>query len=145
MNYAMRFNLSMAIVAMVQHGAHAPNADGNTSVVQPSCAELVKPINASNPAKLPGETGEFTWTEAEQGFILGSFFWGYILTQIPGGMLSQKYGGKWVISIGLLITAILSFIIPPAARLGKEYLIAVRIIQGLAEVSYRIGAMLSYA
>ena len=39
--------------------------------------------------------GEFNWNEEEQGIILGCFFWGYIITQIPGGYLGQKIGGKW--------------------------------------------------
>jgi MFS family permease len=139
-NYAMRFNLSLAIVAMVRHTPHhAPsNATSNLTLVPQSCSELLKPFNASDPsasAGSGGESGEFDWTEAEQGFILGSFFWGYVLTQLPGGLLSQRYGGKWVVGLGLLLTAILTLFIPVAARSGKEYLIAVRIVQGLAEVS----------
>jgi len=34
--------------------------------------------------------GEFNWTRGEQGIILGSFFWGHVFTQIPGGMLAQR-------------------------------------------------------
>ena len=133
----MRFNLSMAIVAMVRRSGHRVHNDTtNGTIILESCAELMKSYNSSDPAlsSPPEEMGEFDWTEAQQGFILGSFFWGYVITQIPGGMLSQKYGGKWVVGFGLLLTAIFSLFVPVAARMGKEYLIAVRIIQGLAEV-----------
>ena len=72
-SYALRFNLSMAIVAMVKHRGHQVQlADGNGSVILESCAELVKPFNASNQAtSLPlEEAGEFDWNEAEQGLVL---------------------------------------------------------------------------
>ena len=38
------------------------------------------------------KTGEFNWDEYTQGIILGSFFYGYILTQIPGGYFAEKVG-----------------------------------------------------
>lgn len=28
--------------------------------------------------------GEFDWSPKDKGVILGSFFWGYVLTQMPG-------------------------------------------------------------
>ena len=34
--------------------------------------------------------------------ILGSFFYGYVLTQIPGGRLAEVWGGKWLYGIGTL-------------------------------------------
>ena len=34
---------------------------------------------------------DFTWDSNTQGFILGSFFYGYIVTQIPGGWLATRY------------------------------------------------------
>ena len=37
--------------------------------------------------------GEFTWSKLTQGYILSSFFYGYIVTQIPGGWLAGRYTG----------------------------------------------------
>ena len=37
---------------------------------------------------------DFEWDSGTQGLILASFFYGYIVTQIPGGYLATKYGGK---------------------------------------------------
>jgi MFS family permease len=42
------------------------------------------------------QEGEFAWDKSTQGLILGSFYWGYIITQIPGGWLAAKFGGKHV-------------------------------------------------
>jgi len=36
-------------------------------------------------------TGDFNWDSEEQGLILGAFFYGYIATQIPGGILAEKH------------------------------------------------------
>ena len=38
------------------------------------------------------------------------------------------------LGLGLLVTAIFAILTPFAANLGKEYLIGVRVIQGLGEV-----------
>ena len=36
---------------------------------------------------------EFGWSPEEQGRVLSSFFVGYLLTQIAGGWLAERYGG----------------------------------------------------
>jgi MFS family permease len=53
------------------------------------------------------------WDSMTQGLILGSFFYGYICTQLPGGWLSRKYGGKSVYLCGVFgnLTTILRMII----------------------------------
>jgi len=37
------------------------------------------------------QTPEFDWTPGTIGLIDSSFFWGYLVTQIPGGYLASKY------------------------------------------------------
>lgn len=67
--------------------------------------------------------------------MLGAFFWGYIVTQIPGGILAERFGGKWVIGIGVLLCDLLCLISPVAARYGGSLaLTAVRILTGLTQV-----------
>jgi ACS family sodium-dependent inorganic phosphate cotransporter len=47
---------------------------------------------------------------------------------------SDKYGGKWPLGFGLLITALFALITPWAARTHTYLLIFVRVVQGLGEV-----------
>lgn len=38
----------------------------------------------------PLQKAQFNWDPETVGLIHGSFFWGYIVTQIPGGFISNK-------------------------------------------------------
>ena len=83
---------------------------------------------------LQSSDGPFNWDEEEQGIILGAFFYGYILTQIPGGFLAEKYGGKWLFGCGTFVTAVLTLLTPVAAKAGTGVFIAVRVLEGIGEV-----------
>lgn len=43
---------------------------------------------------------EFGWTPAIEGTVFSCFFYGYMATQILGGYLADKFGGKWVFGAG---------------------------------------------
>jgi MFS transporter, ACS family, solute carrier family 17 (sodium-dependent inorganic phosphate cotransporter), member 5 len=57
-----------------------------------------------------------------------------MISQIPGGLLAERFGGKWVFGLGTLFTAVFSLLSPVAARSSLELFIAVRVLTGLAEV-----------
>ncbi|CAD7698949.1 unnamed protein product [Ostreobium quekettii] len=76
---------------------------------------------------------EFDWSKEEQGFILSVFFVGYAITQVIGGSLSDKAGGKGVLAGGITIWSLCTFLTPEAARAGWPVLIANRIVLGLGE------------
>lgn len=69
-----------------------------------------------------------------QGLILGSFFWGYLLTNIPGGRAAEYLGGKMVFGLGISISALLTLITPIAARTSVSFLVAVRVMGGIVQV-----------
>jgi MFS family permease len=79
--------------------------------------------------------GEFDWDSQEQGVILGSNFYGNIATQVIGGLLAEKFGGKWVFGSGALISALASLLTPLAARRGIGWIVAARVLFGMGQVT----------
>ena len=76
---------------------------------------------------------QFGWSESQVGIILGSFYFGYMISMTIGGYLADKYGGKKVLGIGLLIWSFFTVITPIFAYSGLWYLILIRILMGLGE------------
>ncbi|XP_026327407.1 sialin-like isoform X2 [Hyposmocoma kahamanoa] len=72
-------------------------------------------------------------TAEQQSIILGSFFYGYVLTQVPGGRIAELFGGKLVYGVGVLLTALFTLLSPIAARVDFTFFIAVRALEGLGE------------
>lgn len=69
-----------------------------------------------------------------QGFILGSFYIGYLITHLPGGILADKYGAKWVLGICMLISGLSTMCTPLAIAWAEEWgLIVIRIVMGGAQ------------
>eukprot|EP00042_Codosiga_hollandica_P050098 m.591632 g.591632 ORF g.591632 m.591632 type:complete len:501 (-) comp58018_c0_seq3:367-1869(-) len=73
---------------------------------------------------------EYNWSTQLKGTILGAFFYGYCVPQIPGGWLATKYGGKYVFGVGIIGSAIATLLTPVAAS-NRYSLIALLIISGL--------------
>ena len=75
----------------------------------------------------------FGWTATQKGLVASAFFWGYAFTQIPGGWLSSKYGGKAVLFYGVILWSLGTLIAPWCATLGMAPLLASRFLVGLGE------------
>jgi ACS family sodium-dependent inorganic phosphate cotransporter len=73
------------------------------------------------------------WGVETQGTVLSAFFVGYLLTQIVGGRLADRFGGKIVLATGVLIWSLFTLLTPPAAALGMTVLLVARIGMGLGE------------
>ena len=69
-----------------------------------------------------------------QGLILSSFYIGYFISHIPAGILSARFGGKFVLLGGLALDCCFSFAIPTIVDFGgATALIILRIIVGVGE------------
>ncbi|KAL8600599.1 hypothetical protein ACOMHN_062470 [Nucella lapillus] len=77
------------------------------------------------------QDGELDWNKEQQGMVLGSIFWGYMLTNIASGIVATRYGGKRVIGGALALAAILTAATPAAARSGVYAVMVVRIFVGV--------------
>ncbi|GFX81589.1 hypothetical protein TNCV_4179291 [Trichonephila clavipes] len=141
--YTLRNNINVAIIAMVNSTAvYNSSEENNTSE---ECSAWPPPTDAVNSTKSVDKDGEFIWSSELQGIILGAFYYGYCISQIPGGRLAEIFSGKWVFGISTLITAFLSLLTPLVTHYGVEYLIAIRALEGLAQgvttpaINYMVG------
>ena len=57
---------------------------------------------------------EFSWDTAQSGILQSSFFYGFALSQIPGGFLNTKFGGARVLPLGLTFISLATLAIPLA-------------------------------
>lgn len=81
-------------------------------------------------------TGELPWAKNVQGYVLSAFFWGYMCSQILGGYLAGRYGGKLVIGVVVLGSAVLTLASPVAATTSVYVFIAVRALIGFFQVIF---------
>ncbi|XP_021891774.1 sodium-dependent phosphate transport protein 1, chloroplastic isoform X3 [Carica papaya] len=78
-------------------------------------------------------SAEFNWNPATVGLIQSSFFWGYLLTQIAGGIWADTVGGKLVLGFGVVWWSIATSLTPVAAKLGLPFLLVSRAFMGIGE------------
>ncbi|OZC09480.1 hypothetical protein X798_03437 [Onchocerca flexuosa] len=85
-------------------------------------------------------TQQFYWSPTELGFMESAFFYGYAITQIPGGMLAAKFAPNLLFGFSILIAAVLNLFLALALK-AHPYtdfiVIAIQVCQGLSlGVSY---------
>ncbi len=76
---------------------------------------------------------EYGWTEGLQGVVLSSFYLGYMATQLLGGYLADRFGGKLILAIGVLWWSAFTVLTPLAASIGLGILLATRVLMGMGE------------
>jgi len=76
---------------------------------------------------------EYGWRPSEEGIIQSAIFWGYAATQIIGGFLSTKYGGKRVLLGAVTLWSTATLLAPIAAGVSTEVFVASRVLVGIGE------------
>ncbi|XP_034255643.1 putative inorganic phosphate cotransporter isoform X2 [Thrips palmi] len=101
--YSCRINLSVCIVAMTSRNTTAATGF---------------PV--------------YGWDQTQRGLVLSSFFWGYVVTQVPAGMLAQRFGPKQFLMAGVVGCSLLTILTPLAAAWGGwKLMCALRVGEGL--------------
>lgn len=77
---------------------------------------------------------EFGLNNAELGLVNSVFFLAYAVTQIPFGVLGDKYGRKLVISLGFLLFGAATYLSGVATGIGVFMLF--RVLAGIGEGTY---------
>lgn len=76
------------------------------------------------------------WSKQQQGLILSSFFWGYLLAQIPVSQMAQHFGAKILLTIASIVCSLLTLITPWAASFDWKFMLLTRALQGLFQGFY---------
>lgn len=69
---------------------------------------------------------------AAQGLVLSSFFWGYLVSQLIGGWMADRFGGKRVLAFGVASWSAATLLTPPAT-ISFGLLLAARVVLGIGE------------
>jgi len=75
----------------------------------------------------------FHWSETVKGFVLSSFFIGYLFFQAPSGVLANRFGGRRVLGFAVAWWSLFTLLTPLAATISLPVLLAARIGMGLGE------------
>jgi len=65
---------------------------------------------------------EFGWNKADLGVAMGTFFWGYVTTQVIGGYMADKVGGDKVLCLSVSIWGILTVLTPHIAHIHFDFM-----------------------
>ncbi|XP_043491303.1 vesicular glutamate transporter 1 isoform X1 [Polistes fuscatus] len=140
-NYMLRINLNLTIVAMVVPRPQAAlsvecEVDNATNILWKNTT-FNESIDNSLDVNEQGLSFEnityndrFTWSEYDQGLALGAYYWFHWISQLPGGILARRYGTKFVFGFANFLTALLGFLIPFATRYHLNALVFIRVLQG---------------
>ena len=69
-----------------------------------------------------------------QGILHGAFFYGYMISQVPGGWVAHKYGAKLPFAVSMLGIGVLTLLSPIAASAGAWVFFLVRFLLGIFQV-----------
>ncbi|CAF0855781.1 unnamed protein product [Brachionus calyciflorus] len=128
--YMQRVNMGISIICMVNHTWVAEN-----SKIYKSEMKLSTNLNKQETCHLAQKNssltdGQFQWPKKTQGMVLSAFFYGYFLTQIPGGWLSIKIGGIRTFGLSILLGSITTLLIPFASTQNIYVLLGLRFLTG---------------
>ncbi|KAJ8679909.1 hypothetical protein QAD02_015696 [Eretmocerus hayati] len=76
---------------------------------------------------------EYDWDSWTTNLILSSFFWGYAITQLPGGYFAQMWSAGKLVAGGVLLSSIINMFTPTLAEYGSWPVILSRVAMGLCQ------------
>lgn len=71
------------------------------------------------------------WDQASQGILLSAYFCGQLCSQLAGGWLADRWGGRGPLAAGVLASSVASVLTPVAAAGGRGGLIVIRVLLGV--------------
>ncbi|CAH0720449.1 unnamed protein product, partial [Brenthis ino] len=130
--YGLKVNLSVAMVGMLNHTAleqsvHKSQVEENfTAFADVDCE------TAGNCSTIAKEAdGPFLWSSEIQGVILSCYFWGYFVSQIPGGRIAELFSAKWVMFFSVTINVVCTLLTPVMAEAHYVAVVVMRVGEGI--------------
>ncbi|RZC32966.1 sialin, partial [Asbolus verrucosus] len=125
--YGLKVALHVVIVSMVNHTAVADldKSSSNTSAVS-LCS-----FDDEDAASAASEDGPFAWEKKVEGLLLSSYFWGYLIAQLPGGRIAELFSAKWVFFFAVAINVVCALLSPALSAVHWGGLMVLRILQGV--------------
>ena len=96
-------------------------------------AKIILKSNATAPGRMT-----FNWSIATESAMDSSFFWGYLVTQVPGGFLASLYPANKVFGMAIAVSSFLNLLVPGALVLDPVLEMLVQVVKGLVEVSFSL-------
>ncbi|XP_045451418.1 sialin [Melitaea cinxia] len=130
--YGLKVNLSVAMVGMLNHTAihHAVHnvKDEDNLTVSTGEIECAPTGNMTNAKEADGP---FLWSSEVQGIILSCYFWGYFVSQIPGGRIAELFSAKWVMFFSVTINVVCTLLTPVMAEAHYVAVVFMRVGEGI--------------
>uniref|UniRef100_A0A8D8CG37 Sialin n=3 Tax=Culex pipiens TaxID=7175 RepID=A0A8D8CG37_CULPI len=121
-SFMLRVNMSINLLAMVQ-----PTTGNSTSAVNVTTDNAT--TFSSDPVANYGP--RYAWGQRTQSNILGAYFYGYLLTSLPAGLLAERYGPKALVTASFVGSAVVTAVTPALAAYSAWAVIGSRALIGL--------------
>jgi len=80
------------------------------------------------------DKGNIDWTPRQIAITIDAFQCGDLFGRLPGGLLSQRYGGKRLLGFTLLVASLSTVLIPLTAGVHFTVVVLLRFIAGFTAV-----------
>ncbi|XP_071481869.1 sialin-like [Diadema antillarum] len=133
--FMSRVTISIAMTAMVNDSAlNVELHHRDTNASSQLCSEY---NSSSSPVR---QDGPFSWTIETQELILASYFYGFLVLQVPVGYFANRYSraSVWFFGLSLGVTGVCNVLVPVAAHAGVAWLCINQVVPGLVEVLEQI-------
>ena len=67
--------------------------------------------------------GTLDWSSSEQAVVHSAFFWGGLASSVPGGWLTDRYGSRNLMALGILLNSMGAMATPAVAVVSDQKLL----------------------
>jgi MFS family permease len=118
----MKIDMGIAIVCMVNQTALNLQKPATTTIFLNNTNHTAAPVdqctvvNQASHSNATTEDGPFVWDKPTQGLILSAYYYGYIITQIPGSYLAYRFGAVNVLCLSMGLGSAMTMLLPLFAK-----------------------------